>query len=472
MGPGEFYGQTTVHPVGLAMVLIMAALTFALPKKTAIVPMLIIACMIPSAQRIVVGGMDFNFTRIIALAGILRLLIRQEYTGLRWLPLDGVIVAWGVVGVVAQTMLWGDPAATITRIGYTAETLGMYFFARVMLRDWESVRFLCKWLGIMALIVGPFFLVEWLTRRNIFAVFGGVLPVTMMRDGRMRCMGAFSHPILAGVFWATVLPLVAARWWDPKANRYIVVAACGACLWIVVASGSSTPVGALAAVFLGAVMYFARRYMGWIQVGVVCMLILLHFVMKGPVWSLLAKTNVVGGSTGWHRYYLVDRAIANFGEWALWGTQGTSHWGIGLWDVTNQYVIEGVRGGLLLMMLFGATVYLAFVYVGRAWRSVEASTPKRMMCWCIGVSIFAHAAAFLGVSYFGQIIMLWYLTLAAAGALGEMALKEPSAQRAKRRSRLASPTAASRASRAGYRERLSARIASVDSSPGAGNPNS
>lgn len=463
MGPGEFYGQTTIHPVGLAVVLLMAALTFLLPKKSAIVPLLIVACMIPSAQRIVLGGMDFSFLRIIALAGIFRLVFRQEYAGFKWLPLDTMIVAWGFVGIVAQSLLWGEGAYIIARVGYTVEVLGIYFFARVMLRDWESLRFLCKWLGIMAMVVAPFFLVEWLTRRNVFAIFGGVHPITMMRDGRNRCMGAFSHPILAGVFWATVLPLVAARFWDPRANKYVVVFACGCCLWIVVASGSSTPIGALAAVCLGASLYFVRRYMGWIQVGVVSMLILLHLVMKGPVWSLLARTNVVGGSTGWHRYYLVDRAIANFGEWALWGTRGTSHWGIGLWDVTNQYVIEGVRGGFLLLALFVAALYLAFRYVGKAWRAVDKNEPRRMMAWCVGVALFAHAASFVGVSYFGQIIMLWYVTLAAAGALGEMTAT-PAVQRVARRTPRAAAAARERAARPGYRERLSARMAQGDSS--------
>jgi hypothetical protein len=455
------------------MVLIMAVLTFLLPRKTAIVPMIIVACLIPSAQRIVLGGMDFSFVRIIALAGILRILIRKEYAGLKWMALDSAIVVWGVIGIMAQTLLWGDPAVTVARIGYTVETLGIYFFARVMLRDWESLRFLCKWLGIMALIVAPFILVEWLTRRNIFAVFGGVGPVTMMRDGRMRCQGAFSHPILAGVFWATLLPLVAARLWDPRANRYLVLASCAGCLWIVFASGSSTPIGTLAAVFLGGAMYFARRYMGWIQVGVLCSLVFLHLVMKGPVWSLLAKTNVVGGSTGWHRYYLVDRAIANFGEWALWGTKATSHWGTGLWDITNQYVIEGVRGGLLLMLAFMFGLYMAFVYVGRAWRASGQNATKSVLSWCIGVSLFAHAAAFLGVSYFGQIIMLWYVTLAAAGALGELAQTQSAPQLVRRRTRRKTVAAVSRANRPGYREMLSAKIANDDSSdPALGMPKS
>jgi hypothetical protein len=225
-------------------------------------------------------------------------------------------------------------------------------------------------------------------------------------------------------------------------------------------------------VLLSAIAFAARHFMRPIQWGILFVLIGLHIVMKGPVWSLIAKTNIVGGSSGYHRFLLVDAAIRNFSEWGLIGTQSTAHWGHQMFDLANQYVLEGVRGGVLLMLLFMATIWIGFMYVGRAWKKFQSDRSKLIFCWALGVSIFGHMASFIGVSYWGQIVMLWYLTIAAAGALGEMTAKEPSTQRANRRRRLATPTAASRASRAGYRERLSARIASVDSSPGAGNPNS
>jgi hypothetical protein len=468
----EFHNQTTIHPVGLGVVLLLAVATLAVPRRYALIPMLIIACLIPSAQRFVLAGADFTFVRVIAIAGLLRILLKREYTGLKWMALDTVVVAWGVVGIIMQSLLWGEFSYVFSRIGFTVETLSIYFFGRVMLRDWNSLRSFTGALAALAITVGPFIVIEYLTRRNMFSVFGGVSSVTMVRDGRVRCQGAFSHPILAGVFWATLLPLVASRLWYPVANRWVAILATASCLWIAVASASATPLGTLAAVVLGAMAFKVRHYMRLIQWGVLFTLIGLHLVMKGPVWSLIARTNVVGGSTGYHRYLLVDRAIAYFGEWALYGVQSTAHWGRGLFDVTNQYVLEGVRGGVLLMGLFVASIWISFVYVGRAWRKFQFDRSKLIFCWALGVSIFGHAASFIGVSYFGQIIMLWYVTLAAAGALGEMTAKAPVAQRARRRKRLATPTAASRASRAGYRERLSARIARAESAPTTGSPNS
>jgi hypothetical protein len=40
-----------------------------------------------------------------------------------------------------------------------------------------------------------------------------------------------------------------------------------------------------------------------------------------------------------------------------------------------------------------------------------------MLAWALGVSLFVHAVSFIGVSYFGQITMLWYLSLAVPSSL-------------------------------------------------------
>jgi len=56
--------------------------------------------------------------------------------------------------------------------------------------------------------------------------------------------------------------------------------------------------------------------------------------------------------------------------------------------------------------------------VGRLWR--RAAKKKRadlILSWALGVSLFVHCMSFLGVSYFGQISMLWYLSLAMIASL-------------------------------------------------------
>jgi hypothetical protein len=125
----------------------------------------------------------------------------------------------------------------------------------------------------------------------------------------------------------------------------------------------------------------------------------------------------VGGSTGWHRYHLIDQSIARVGEWWLWGTPSTAHWGLGLRDVTNQYVLEGVRGGLLTLVLFVILIALAFQGLGQRLQRVEHAPAQRAMVWALSVALFMHAMNFLAVSYFGQIIMIWFLILGLAGAL-------------------------------------------------------
>jgi hypothetical protein len=92
-------------------------------------------------------------------------------------------------------------------------------------------------------------------------------------------------------------------------------------------------------------------------------------------------------------------------------------WGVFAGDVTNQYVLEGVRGGLLTLCLFIAIIVIAFRDVGELWR-LQTKNPYRLaISWVLGVSLFVHCMNFIGVSYFGQIWILWYLLLAIIGSL-------------------------------------------------------
>jgi len=136
--------------------------------------------------------------------------------------------------------------------------------------------------------------------------------------------------------------------------------------------------------------------------------------MKAPVWHLLSRVGVISGSTGWHRYNLVNQAIEYFGEWALLGTRDTAHWGEGLADVTNEFILVGVQGGLVTLIVFCTVLFVA----GRAFTRLSICATVKTesyLAWCAFVTILAHFISFFGVSYFGQIAMPWYLLLASAG---------------------------------------------------------
>lgn len=419
-----FAGSTNVSPLGLLALGVLGLLTIALPRRHALMPALVLACFIPSGQRVVIASLDFTFLRLMVTCGWIRVLAHGEYVGFRFHLADRVLLAGAAVGAVATVAREGELGALIQDLGGGFDEIGAYFLARILIRSWTDLDRAIETLGVLAMPVAASFVVERLTGRNLFSVFGGVPEITAIREGRLRCQGAFSHPILAGCFWASVLPLLGARWWGRSEDRVLVVAGALSALAIVVLTASSTPVAAVGLVLVGAAAWRVRHRMRRVRWGVVGTLAVLHFVMQKPVWHLISRFDLAGGSTGWHRYFLIDRAIANFSEWAAVGVTSTAHWGAHLFDITNQYVLVGIRGGVLDLALFCAAIALAFRAVGRTWRRARRSPRKAALAWAVGIALFVHAVSFLAVSYFGQIVFLWSATLGFAVSLEQLSARE------------------------------------------------
>jgi len=235
---------------------------------------------------------------------------------------------------------------------------------------------------------------------------------TSWREGSIRCAATFPHAIMMGLFWATLVPLFVGCAKEKK-HAVLFWSAVGASAFMILSTASSTPILTLAAVAVLLMAYPLRQSTGTGAWGFLALLVSLHMVMKAPVWHLLSRVSVVSGSTGWHRYYLVNQAIEYFREWALLGTRDTAHWGVGLADVTNQFVLEGVRGGFVTLVLFCVILFVA----ARALARLSCRTRDKResyLVWCVFVTILGHVVSFFGVSYFGQIAMPWWLLLASA----------------------------------------------------------
>jgi hypothetical protein len=136
--------------------------------------------------------------------------------------------------------------------------------------------------------------------------------------------------------------------------------------------------------------------------------------MKAPVWYLMAKMDIFGGSTGAHRAWLIDTAMKHLSEWWLLGIKDPGVWDSLLRDVTNQYLAEGFNGGFVTMLLFIYIIVLCFRGVGIAVRRMAGteSLAARRFVWAMGATLFAHVMNYLSISYFDQNGVLWYLELA------------------------------------------------------------
>lgn len=417
VGTFEYANQTTIHPLGLALVIVCGLALLAVQRRYAIWPIAVIACLVAPAQRLVLAGLDFNLLRIMTLFAWTRIVARKEADGFRWRTIDTVMLAWAAVSVINWTLLTGSSSAFINRLGMAFDAVGMYFAFRCLIRTWDDLDSLVQGFILVSIPVAAAFLIEKSTGRNLFAFFGGVPEITAIREGRLRCQGAFSHPILAGCFWAALMPLFAARYWRGGLPWTWGLVGLATSSLIIFACASSTPVMAVLLSVVGAGFFALRRHMRQVRWGLVFTIIGLHVVMKAPVWHLISRIDIISGSTGWHRFNIIDKAITHSNEWWLIGTTHIDHWNIWANDITNQYVVEGIMGGVPKLGLFVASIALAFAAVGRLWRSVESDRYRVATAWALGVSLFAHVMNFWGVTYFGQITIMWYLGLAMITSL-------------------------------------------------------
>ncbi len=410
----QWMDETTLHPLGVSILLIASVAVFGGKRSWAMFAFLFMACCVSGAQNINLFGTSLYLLRILITCGTLRCLLRKEYLAVRWGAIDKLMAAWAVVGTILFIIQRGQPAAVIYKIGAVVDTAGAYFVFRCLLQNRRDVENVILSLAVIVVPISFVFLFESITQTNLFSIFGGVPEFTVLREGRLRCQGAFAHPILAGVFWASNLPIFGALVISGKA-RILGALACGACLLIIYTCASSTPVMGVGVGMLGMGFMFLRKKLRIVQYGTLALLCGLHLCMKTPVWHLFARVDVLGGSTGYYRYILIDGAVRHFSEWCLVGLESNEHWGADyghyLTDITNQYILEGLRGGALTLILFVAVIWCAFAGIGRRIKMSEGKQ-KDWFVWSFGASLFVHCVCFTAVSYFGQSTMLFKLHLA------------------------------------------------------------
>lgn len=197
------------------------------------------------------------------------------------------------------------------------------------------------------------------------------------------------------------------------------------CLAMVFASASSGPILSSAAAVVALFAWYIRNSMQLVRRLIVAGYIFLDLVMKAPVYFLLARADVLGGSTGYHRATLIDAAISHFNEWWFAGADYTRHWlpyGV-IWspdhiDITNQFISLGVMSGLPVVLLHIYILAKGFSYIGLTIRNPAAYlTEPAFVVWTLGAGIFTYVVSSLGVSYFDQSFLFIYMILAGTASV-------------------------------------------------------
>jgi hypothetical protein len=380
-------------------------------------------------QALVIGGLHFPLMRILILFGLARIILRRELSGITPNAIDGVLIAWVLASSFLYVLFDGTNVPVTGRLGYAYNAVGMYVLVRASVRTLDDIVLVVTACAVFIIPLAVLFVVENVTGRSPFAAFGGVPLVSEIRNGRVRCQGPFGHPILAGTFGATAMPLFVGLWVYSKGKRFLATFAIVSATTIVVTSGSSGPVIAILISTAGLACWSCRKFTRAIRWGLVTGVLGLAVVMKQPVWFVISRVSDLTGGSGWYRSALIDAALRHFDEWWLIGTGYTAHWmptgllaSVSSADIVNEFVAQGVQGGLLALLLFVWLIVKCFKTIGAAVRSTaDHSLKMRFVIWSMGCGLLAHVASFFSVSYFDQIIIFWYLQLGTVAALSSQA---------------------------------------------------
>lgn len=420
-------GGTT--PLGLFLLACLIGLTWLLSRRNALVPLLITTCYIPLGQHILVGGAHIQFFRILLLVAWCRVIVRRETGGFTFTRIDKIFAWWLVVtlgiGSFTQPSDLFDRFFSLCGDVYNA---GATFF---LIRCWlRNVKELVALLRIMAWLIIPLAVAmayERTTGQNIFSALGGVPEVAYMRNGSYRAQGAFRNPLLAGVFGATMLPLFVGLFFQDKDARKRALIGLAGAMTVAVAAASSGAVLSMMGAIISLCLWRIRYSMRAIRWGILLLLGTLALSMNAPVWYVFARVSDIAGGTGWYRSYLIEQAVNHFEQWCYTGSLYTANWApagevpIGNpnnTDIINQFVLEGLQGGLLKVGLFIALIVAGFKNVGRFTRmQTELPFGYRFTIWSLGACLLTHCLSFFSVTYFDQIVIMWYFLLAALAML-------------------------------------------------------
>jgi hypothetical protein len=405
---------------GILFTLVTSILLFRLPRNQASLPLLLGAAYITRTQVLEIGPMHFPVMRVLIAVGLIRAMMNGERISGGMNSLDRMVRLWAIWDICSIVFHQSD--VLVFRLGVLYDTVGVYYLFRVFIRGIEDIRIVFRMVCLLLIPLAATMLVEKFKGVNPLSFIGfGPSDVATTND-HFRAQGAFGHPILAGTAGAVCLPMAVCFW---RENRRLALAGLFATLAVVFASGSSGPIMTLFAVVGALSLWTIRARMRAIRWLAVLAIFALNFLMNDPIYFLMARIDITGGSTGYFRAQLIQSAINHLSEWWFAGTDHTRHWMLsGITadpnhtDMTNYYLQMGVWGGLPLMILFMWLIVAAFLRINQALR-VRKGAPlaDQFVIWTLGAILFGHATAFWSISYFDQTIVFLCLVLACIGSI-------------------------------------------------------
>lgn len=419
-----------MNPIAIVLLVICGIGMFTTSRKNAAIVLVISCCYMTVGQQFQIAGANFPFFRFIILLGVVRTIIKGESPDNWFNAIDKLVIVWAIWFFFASFFHEHSPGSGPKyAAGSILNLFGTYYLFRTFLKEATEIESFIATTVALLLPISISMFVEQIANYNIFSSLGYIPETPMIRNGRTRAQGSFSHPILAGSIGAACFPFAVALWYKHRKRAILGMIASTA---IVITSASSGPIMSL--FFAGSALFFWKlrshfKKLKWLAISTYAALTVM---MDRPAYYIISSIDLTGSSTGWHRSFLIEQSISYLNEWWLFGTDKTVHWmprqgriSENHTDVTNYYLAFGVNGGLLCMLAVIAIVLISGKNAGSIANDSNLPLDYKFTVWCIGSTLFANAATSASVAFFGQAQMFFWIPVALLATLAYSA-KKPS----------------------------------------------
>jgi len=415
----------------LAVAIVGALLVLALRPARAFAVYIAVMLFYPGYLVMSIGTIDISATRIVVAVLLLKCLANAQLrNNFKWCALD----TWVTIYISAGIMIMGltRPLRLVVenRGGALMDSWFAYLVARLCLSNRAAIITAVKWVGIALVPLALLGVFEMLHISQPYSGLERYCPwlaeerTTEIRYGLARSKVSFGHPIMFGTSFALLLPAIywlrhQRGFWRTLAYVLSGVAAIGA-----LSSISSAPWMTLILVIFCLAMERYKKLVKPILIWCAFSCIFIAVASNRPFYHVVVSyANPVGGAT-WHRAKMVDCAIRDFDKWYLVGFRGQDPgWGrdvgMGHTDLTNEYIMAGVRYGMLGVIAFSGMLVVALQGLIRLYNSSGESV-ARSWIWALGSTLVAMMITFMGVSIFTQTGTLFYCFLGMVGSASSL----------------------------------------------------
>jgi len=417
-----------MESITLLISVVGALLVFVLRHQFAFLVYVGVALFYPKYLVFDVGTLDVSAIRVLGMALLLRCLLSKRLRNrFVWNGLDKWVTVSVLTYLVVSCLTIPLSEALEGQAGLLNDTWIAYIATRLCIKEQKEFSLAAKGIGVLLVPLALLGLAEAFTSWQPYLPLTRHCPwrpeirVTEPRSGLNRAVGPFGHPILFGCCFAMFFPLIYWLRREAGAYRFLVYILCSIIILGALSSMSGGSWG-----MLGAVLVFLAFESKPLWVKPVLKLLLIQcvgiaLVANRPVYYIIfSYLNPVGGAW-WHRAKLIDCAIASFGEWYLLGYKGEDPgWGqyLGMrhTDVTNQFILNGVRYGIVGILVLCVVLVVSYKALVRAYRRSN-SVKVKSACWALGCSLSGVIISWTTTAYFSQMLTLFYVCMAMIGSV-------------------------------------------------------